>query len=241
MVHHSRVSSDISLGSDDCKRPCLLYAGKGPTGEEYRKACVLQGEEMKRIGIDLDGVVADFIGAFHKTAQIVFPGLEWDLSKWSTWYAPTEIFGMSKEDEDAVWGEIRRTHDFWLSLQPLKGTSGLRYISPNAQEIFFITSRIPTVGASIQQQSCEFLREHFYISFPQVIVVEEPSAKIPLVKNLGLHAFIDDKDSTVKQMANAGINVYVNNQPWNQGELPGRRAVDLNDFLDKEGILNGGR
>jgi len=185
---------------------------------------------LKRLGVDLDGVVCDFVKSFFKISNRLY-GTDYETQE--TW-----DFG-DKYDAaqvDRVWEEIKRTKDWWQTLTPLPGTNALRYPLPGIEPVF-ITSRIPTYGRSPREQSCAWLREHFYITYPFVLVVDNPSQKVPLVKDLGIQAFIDDKRSTVLQMHDAGIRSYVQLQPYNCSEPFPEGVVcveSLNEFLKEE-------
>src|SRR6267142_4898764 len=136
---------------------------------------------MKRLGIDVDGVVASFSGRFVQMANSIFGTnySEMDQHDWNfqPWFTADQI--------DRVWQDINATKDFWQTLRPLEGTSRLRYRVPNREPVF-ITSRTPTAGHSTHDQTCHWLREHFSITHPFVIVVDNPSEKTPLVKSLGI-------------------------------------------------------
>ena len=186
---------------------------------------------MKRLGIDCDGVVFDFVGAFYKIANPMFgtnhkgPQLTWDFEDK---YSPAQV--------DQVWDAIRNTEDFWRSLRPMPGT-GLLTKASKKVECFFITSRVPTAGRSVHDQSCSALRDWFYISYPTVIVVDKPSQKIPLVKALEIDNFIDDKRSTIEQMHASGLRSYAKLAPYNsakpfpEGIIP---VETLDEYLEKE-------
>jgi uncharacterized HAD superfamily protein len=187
---------------------------------------------MKRLGVDVDGVIASFSGRFVQMANKRFGTSyteldqhDWDFQPW-----------FSKAQVDAVWVDINATENFWQTLRPLEGTSRLRWPIPN-RELVFITSRTPTRGHSVHNQTCAWLREHFHITYPFVIVVDNPSEKLGLIKNLGIDNFIDDKLSTVLQLNEAGIRSYLKLAPYNsakplpEGIIP---VLDLNDYLEQE-------
>lgn len=142
----------------------------------------------------------------------------------------------TKAQYDEIWGELRATENFWQSLKPLPGTSGLRFL-PKHIEPVFVTARLSTAGQSVHNQTCAWLRNWFYITFPFVIVVEQPSEKIPLCKNLGLENFIDDKRSTILQMHDAGLRSYAKLTPSNSAEPFPEGIVPvetLDEFLKME-------
>lgn len=186
---------------------------------------------MKRLGVDCDGVVCDFVQAFYRTANPMF-GTDFGGPQ-RTWDFEDEF---SKEQVDAVWERIKRTRDFWQTLNPMPGVSGLRNL-PKFVEPVFITSRIPTLGHSVHDQTAHWLRQNFYITYPMVIVVDSPAEKVPLCKNLNISSFIDDKRSTIEQMHAAGLRSYAKLAPYNsakpfpEGVIP---VETLDEYLEAE-------
>ncbi len=188
---------------------------------------------MKRLGIDVDGVIASFsarfVGLANKRFGTQFTELDqhdWDFKPWFT-----------SEQVSEVWDrDIKPMKNFWMTLRPMPGTNLLQTAARKA-ELFFITSRVPTAGLTAREQTCKWLREHFYITFPTVIVVDQPSQKIPIVKALGLENFIDDKGSTIRQMHEAGLKSYAKLSPYNsaepfpEGVVP---VLTLNEYLELE-------
>src|SRR5579862_882738 len=165
---------------------------------------------MKRLGIDLDGVCCDFSSKFvqlgnqrYGTNHTVLDQRDWDFRPWFT-----------SQQVDEIWAkDIRPCKNFWLTLRPLEGTGALQHVPSGdrpgtlsnfrSAELFFITSRVETAGMTAREQSCWWLRNHFGITYPTVIVVEHSGNKVAIARALELEAFVDDKVSTVKQMHEA--------------------------------------
>jgi hypothetical protein len=187
---------------------------------------------MKKLGIDCDGVVFDFVGQFYKVANPMFgtsfsgPQLTWDFED-----------EFSPEQVDKVWDEIKRTKNFWMTLRPMPGTKYLQYLRDKSAELFFITSRMDTAGMGVREQSCWALRNWFGITYPTVIVVEKPGQKKSIAQALELDSFIDDKRATIIDMHEAGLRSYAHLAPYNsskpfpEGVLP---VETLDEFLQLE-------
>jgi 5'(3')-deoxyribonucleotidase len=185
------------------------------------------------LGWTFDGVIANFSGKFVELANrrfgtdfIELDQTDWDFKPW-----------FSKAQVDEVWAlDINKEKNFWLTLKPLPGTSELKSAVDRA-ELFFITSRTTTAGMSPREQTCWWLRNHFYITYPNVIVVENPSQKIPILKALEVPCMIDDKGSTIRQVHNAGLRSYAKLSPYNCAE-PFEAGIvpveTLNQFLEAE-------
>lgn len=188
---------------------------------------------MKKLGIDVDGVIANFSGKFvefgnrrYGTNYTELDQTDWDFKPWFT-----------SQQVDEVWEkDIKPEKNFWLTLKTLPGTKALEEAHRRA-ELFFITSRVPTTGMSAREQTCWWLRNHFGITYPTVIVVDNPSQKIPIIKALEIVAFIDDKGSTIRQVHNAGVLSYAKLSPYNCAEPFPESVVPvetLDEMLKKE-------
>lgn len=191
---------------------------------------------MKKLGIDLDGVVAAFSDKFCElankrfgTAYSPLSQTEWDFKPW-----------FSKAQVDEVWKyDIDCAKDFWLDLRPLENTSSLKRVGQQGRdaELYFITSRTPTRGMSAREQTCWWLRSNFGITYPTVIVVDKASEKASIASALGLSSFIDDKAATVVAMHEAGILSYIKLSPYNCAEKYPEGIVpveNLNEYLKLE-------
>jgi 5'(3')-deoxyribonucleotidase len=133
-----------------------------------------------RIGIDVDGVLADTIVAIQRK----FNG--WDTTK--GWYG-----GFTKEEFDKVWADARHTDKFWENIPVVQGFNHRAMIDLNEKhDLYFITDRFDTVGGSAVRQTLNWVRFQLLAgATPAGIVVAK--FKGPVAKVLDLDAFIDDK------------------------------------------------
>lgn len=186
----------------------------------------------KRIGFDVDGVLADFNQKFVSLANERFHKAftTADVTNWNYTglYTPEEV--------DEVWAEvIKPMKNFWQTVAPLTpGTELLSDLEDDDHTIYFVTSRVPSAGVSIEAQTQLWLETYYNIAFPQVIVVDPASQKVPAYNLLRLDAFVDDKPSTVKAMLQAGQNVFIYDQPYNQG-VDAPRVHSIGEYLDRIG------
>lgn len=148
---------------------------------------------MIALGIDLDGVCADFTTgmsqALHATTGrlLLEPGSEPDVWAWpeAVGYTPAEVRG--------VWLSISASPLFWRALSPLPGvTDALRRLDTwahdaPARSVYFLTSR---VGIYAKQQTESWLREQG-VRNPTVLLADG-SRKSLLADGLSLTALIDD-------------------------------------------------
>lgn len=143
-------------------------------------------DKRKVIGVDIDGVLANFIEAFrdlnervHETKIIVEP-TDWDFGNW----------GLSKEQLSQSWKELAKTPNFWENLNRLDDIKGEDlYRLDKEAKLYFITNRLSCVGRPLEFQTAWWLYNKFGFQFPTVIVT--PNKGI-VAKALKLDAFIDD-------------------------------------------------
>ena len=143
-----------------------------------------------RVAFDLDGVLADFAGAYGALAR--------------RWAPPpaTSILGLSEADSPAsetspaldrrVWRDIRSTENFWTTLEPLEPEL-IAVIHDRAVrdgwDTFFVTQRPATAGESVQRQTQRWLAQH---GFPLPAVIAHRSSRGRLAAALELDFLVDD-------------------------------------------------
>jgi uncharacterized HAD superfamily protein len=175
-----------------------------------------------RIGIDVDGVLADFAKRYLDMARDLFnhnPDPEAN---------PTWDFNLSNEQTDVLWKQIKGIVNFWCTLQPYD-----RWPLPQAQHtLIFITSRVSTAGGTPESQTAWWLHNVKGIIHPTVLVVNHWHEKSALYRDLKLDAFIDDKVDTVQQFRKHKQNCYVYAQPWNR-KITDKRVTSMQHFFDE--------
>lgn len=178
---------------------------------------------MKRLGIDIDGVLADFSGEYLRLANKIFGHPE------NPALNPVWDFNIPPGQAATLWEVIKSTNNFWCTLKPI---SQIRLPQEN-HTLIFITSRIVTAGETPEAQSAYWLANILGVTYPTVLVVPHWHDKERLVKYLNLDAFIDDKAETVQQMRQHGHNCYVFDQPWNQvSALSDKRVFSMEQFFE---------
>jgi uncharacterized HAD superfamily protein len=181
-----------------------------------------------RLGIDLDGVLANFTERFIEITNATY-GLNLRTEDQTDW--GHTCLGITPAQEEEIWQTIKATKNFWETLNVLPGTENLNRAA-HEHELFFITSRIPTAGLDVKTQSAFWLDEHFYIPYPSVIVVTDWKDKPALYDALKLDGFIDDKPETVDEMLKRNQRIYIMDQPYNKlVEAP--RVKSVNEFLER--------
>jgi hypothetical protein len=146
-----------------------------------------------RIAFDLDGTLADLSTTFYEFEDRLFGPYEAEHSQ-----PQPEVREEEQEQEeraaaatnaeavaaerlaqaramrrhnDVIWQAIEATPDFWTTLKPIE-EGVVRRLWTAAQthrwEVFFITQRPATAGASVQRQTQRWLVEHGF-ELPSVI------------------------------------------------------------------------
>jgi hypothetical protein len=200
---------------------------------------VVQGGEVK-FGIDMDGVLCDFIQGYNALAkaqfgiELPYPAVTWD-------HGPTN--GITKSQDNTLWELIKST-PFHGALHALPGAldaiGRLNVLGMQGHSVYFITSR---PGPLAKFWAEVWLKNHG-MDLPTVLIA---SKKGYVAKGLQLDVFVDDKPENnldvlgavgCQGLVDPPVRVYLIDQPWNQwADQPlnyGKRVKDLNEVLDIE-------
>jgi hypothetical protein len=162
---------------------------------------------MLNIGLDIDGVIADFRGAWHE----FYPDLPPNPS---TYHFDSKI--MQRFDDMRVAGTL---DDFYLKIKPLIKPEDLPF-----EPCCYVTAR--PVDSKISEQWID------KNGFPKkrVLTVPTGTSKVDIMKEAGIEIFIDDYYRNFTELNNAGIFTYLYTAPWNAGYDVGH--MRLNSLMD---------
>jgi hypothetical protein len=139
-----------------------------------------------RIGIDVDGVLADFRSAFHQTAR---EALRRDIEGPED---PKSEQALLQNDVRRVWQYIERRSNWWMELEAYEPRQIARLYSlarAGRWEVFFLTNRPASAGDTVQFQTQWWIERHgFYL--PAVLTV--PGSRGEVANGLRLDLLVDD-------------------------------------------------
>lgn len=139
-----------------------------------------------RIGLDIDGVLADFRSAFHATAR---RSLRHDIEDPVD---PKSAQALERKDVKRVWEMVAKTPNWWLELAPYEPEQIARLYAlarSAGWEVFFLTNRPTSAGDTVQFQTQWWLeRQGYYL--PSVLTV--PGSRGEVANGLRLDIVVDD-------------------------------------------------
>src|SRR5918994_7456962 len=137
---------------------------------------------MLRLGIDVDGVLADFRTAFHTLATSELGSRSGDIEA-----------ELTKGDIERLWKAVARAANWWVDLPPYEPEQIARLYELSRKgrwEVFFLTSRPPSGGDTVQLQTQVWL-ERFGFYMPSVLTAPA-GARGELARSLRIDLIVDD-------------------------------------------------
>ena len=186
-----------------------------------------------KIGIDVDGVLVDFVAAFNREATKV---LGRPVNKRPTQWDFTDV--MPKEDFSKVWLSVRQSYD-WFKVNAIPIKEALEHLKglTEQHDVYFITTRIETKGTPVSKQTAATLIR-FGVQYPTVIVTSNKGA---IASALELNAFIDDRFENCEDVYAATIveakptKVFLMDAIYNHQAIPPdwTRVLSFTEFVHK--------
>lgn len=184
---------------------------------------------MRKIGIDLDGTVADYMAGAIPALKEHY-GLEPNFDVPA--YTIEEVFGLNRETRPV---NMRQTlyleGHLFAKLPPLEADNNLLTLClkqelGNDLKIYFVTAR--DNNPVIMSDTRAWLSNNTEI-FDDVFHV---SNKAEFCKMAGIQVMIEDEIGQIVKLVESGIDVIIRNQPWNK-HLP----IDPRGLEDKKGRI----
>lgn len=161
----------------------------------------------KKIGLDIDGVLADFVGGINEILGISdHEPFDWEDPKITT-----------------IFEKVKKDPDFWRNLKPLIHPKDIPF-----QPHCYITSRSIDI-----QITKDWLHKHEFANVP-IYCVGHNESKVEVAKTSGIDYFIDDYINNFIELNNNGICTFLIDRSWNSKLNVGyKRIKDFNDFKER--------
>lgn len=147
-----------------------------------------------RLGVDLDGTLADLSSSYREIRQRFGPvKLEEAAGADEAGEESLKEVRAEGQRNDLVWQQIQQTTDFWLGLEEIEaGAVELLYDMSTrlGWEVFFVTQRPQTAGRTVQAQTQEWLKARGFAS-PSVLTLRGSRGRAAAA--LDLDYLIDDQ------------------------------------------------
>src|SRR6266566_3001278 len=156
-----------------------------------------------RIGLDIDGVLADFRTAFRQTAELC---LRRDVAEGADEQASTVL---APEEVRRVWEYIAKEPNWWMEVPAYEPAQIARLYGLTRAagwEVFFMTKRPASAGDSVQFQT-QWWIERFGFYLPAVLTV--PGSRGDIANGLRLDLMVDDQVINCVEVISAGTTKAV--------------------------------
>lgn len=181
--------------------------------------------KLLRIGVDVDGVLADFNTSFIERVIKVTR-----IDRFGKGFIPTtwnypESVGYSPEDVAAVWEDIERDPYFWRNLPAYAHTAQvltyLSHLQHIGHDVYFITARPGVVAKKQTEEWLQYKCRMQYLAAPSptVLISRDKGGCADVLK---LDIYVDDRvENVFDVLAMAQGNdpphavVFMFRQPWN--------------------------
>jgi hypothetical protein len=160
-----------------------------PQGDDRPKRYL----KLPKIGIDVDGVLADFTGSWSK----LYPEIS---ATPNSWYLDRKVG--KRFEEMRANGTL---NDFYLNIEPLMKPEDMPF-EPSC----YITSR------PVPQEITEQWLDNNHFPARKVISLDIKQSKVEAAKDAGVEIFIDDSYENFVELNKAGICTYLYSAPWNK-------------------------
>jgi uncharacterized HAD superfamily protein len=184
------------------------------------------------IGLDIDGVLADFVSPFLRVLEDQTGCGPIDPQTYVDLYFSGHA-GLSQEIVTECVMKVSNDPNFWEALTPLPSAEQWQALDKlsRKQKLVFVTHRYERQTYDIGQVTCDWLRKHG-IANPAVYFTQ--GQKSELTGKLNVELFVDDRHENCRDVAeNTSAVVLMPHRSYNQSFNHPRvqRIQDLNELF----------
>lgn len=185
-----------------------------------------------RLGLDLDGVLADFDSSYRQLIEEVTQR-PLPVADPTVWDWPVTC-GVTPEEEAEVWRRIHHSREFWAALgdAPNFTADTCRALADISRfhDVYFITAR-PSRYAKHQTE--QWLIRH---GLPPCALMTEHKGLA--AKVLNLHVYVDDRPENVLATVceSPTTRTYLQRRSWNRTCTHMPAIATLDELFEREGL-----
>lgn len=169
--------------------------------------------------LDMDGVIADFVGRSIEVAGL--PVTSEMINKWDYF----DEYMSSKE----FWDKIDNHEGYWENLDPYPWADDLVRTCKSLGTVYYASA--PALHHNCCEGKIKWLRKHGFMSKSKNTYMFGPDKWLMARKG---RILIDDSQENIKNFNYAGGIGYLFPQTWNNGEIKIDRVTDLKIFLERQ-------
>lgn len=181
---------------------------------------------MATIGLDVDGVCFDFVGAVADYADKDRPKAD----KWhffEEWGWNRKRFCKECRSYVRISGGL-----FWSGYRIDGAFAGVRALLEAGHRVVFVTARNGFGDSSLDyvvaRRTRDWIEWVFGIPDP---IVHFSAQKDEAARLFNIDYFLDDKPENVEALRKVGVKAYLFDQPWNRDHLTMRRVGSWEEFV----------
>ena len=163
----------------------------------------------KKIGLDIDGVLADFVGTLIERGILTERPVNWNFGDHYRWLSEID----------------KNPHDFWMGLAPIEKNLHFTF-EPQC----YITKRYKCEVSEIM----EWLERYHFPTAP-IEVIDYNDSKLALAQKYKLDYFVDDSYANFVELNNGGVTCFLMTASHNVKNDAGHLRIDsLQELSNKK-------